>query len=360
VRRVPAIGSARDRAADQRPRGFHARRRVHPRRGARRPGLLRRLLASAPTASPAPAAWDGSWPTGSSRAIPASTSGTWTSAGSAPSTGPALTLDAHPRDLPTYYDLATRTRSARRAPAPPVAGLSAASRAGASFGEKSGWERRTGSSRTRRGRREPRPRGFAGRFWSPAIEAEHVATRERAGLFDETSFSKLEVVGPGRLGLLQRLCGNDIDKPVGSVVYTSMLNERGGHRVRLHGHAARSDAVPHRPRAPPSGPTTARFIQRHLPTDGSVSPARRDREAPAASASGARERGTSIAAATTADVSNAAFPYLTAPGDPVGPHPGRSRCGSRTWGSSAGSSTRRPSTGSSCGTRCGRRAGRTA
>jgi 4-methylaminobutanoate oxidase (formaldehyde-forming) len=47
-------------------------------------------------------------------------------------------------------------------------------------------------------------------------------------LFDETSFSKIEVQGPGALDFLQRLCANDIDKPIGSVTYTQMLNARGG------------------------------------------------------------------------------------------------------------------------------------
>jgi 4-methylaminobutanoate oxidase (formaldehyde-forming) len=55
-----------------------------------------------------------------------------------------------------------------------------------------------------------------------------VATRERAALFDETSFSKLEVSGPDALALLQRVTDNQMDRPVGAVTYTQMLNERGG------------------------------------------------------------------------------------------------------------------------------------
>ena len=58
---------------------------------------------------------------------------------------------------------------------------------------------RTGSSRTpRRGDECLRPRGWAGRLWSPAIGAEHRACREAAALFDESSFAKIEVVGRGR------------------------------------------------------------------------------------------------------------------------------------------------------------------
>ena len=68
---------------------------------------------------------------------------------------------------------------------------------------------------------------MGGEHWSTAIAAEHVATRERAGLFDETSFAKLEVSGPGACAFLQRICANDVDVPAGRVVYTQMLNRRG-------------------------------------------------------------------------------------------------------------------------------------
>jgi 4-methylaminobutanoate oxidase (formaldehyde-forming) len=53
-------------------------------------------------------------------------------------------------------------------------------------------------------------------------------TRENAGLFDETSFNKIEVRGPGALAFLNYVCANDINQPVGSVVYTECLNKRGG------------------------------------------------------------------------------------------------------------------------------------
>jgi 4-methylaminobutanoate oxidase (formaldehyde-forming) len=57
---------------------------------------------------------------------------------------------------------------------------------------------------------------------------EHLATRQQAALFDETSFSKIEVRGSGALALLQYLCDNDLDQPLGKVTYTQMLNPRGG------------------------------------------------------------------------------------------------------------------------------------
>ena len=58
--------------------------------------------------------------------------------------------------------------------------------------------------------------------------AEHVAARERAALFDESSFSKLEVTGPGAAALLARACANDVVREAGRVTYTQLLNARGG------------------------------------------------------------------------------------------------------------------------------------
>ncbi|HEY1451738.1 MAG TPA: FAD-dependent oxidoreductase [Solirubrobacteraceae bacterium] len=99
----------------------------------------------------------------------------------------------------------------------------------ASFGEKSGWERVNWyECNAADGDESLRPRGWAGMHWSPAIGAEHRATRERAGLFDESSFAKLEISGPGAAAFLERLCDNEVAREVGAISYTQMLNERGG------------------------------------------------------------------------------------------------------------------------------------
>src|SRR5436309_1793161 len=100
---------------------------------------------------------------------------------------------------------------------------------GAAFGEKSGWERANWfQSNARVGDESLRPRGWAGRLWSPAIGAEHLACRERAALFDETSFAKIDVSGAGAADFLERLCDNRVARDVGAVTYTQMLNPRGG------------------------------------------------------------------------------------------------------------------------------------
>ncbi|GGK53530.1 FAD-dependent oxidoreductase [Planomonospora parontospora subsp. parontospora] len=166
----------------------------------------------------------------------------------------------------TYYDIVypgeerTAARPLRRSPA-----WVRHAELGAAFGEKAGWERvnwfesnagdgspegdaerggtgaggadRAGSGGAGsvpgvRGR-GTRPEGWAGRIWSPAVRAECLATRDAAGLFDQTSFAKLEVSGPDALERLQRACAGELDRPVGSVVYTQLLNARGGIEADL-------------------------------------------------------------------------------------------------------------------------------
>jgi 4-methylaminobutanoate oxidase (formaldehyde-forming) len=100
---------------------------------------------------------------------------------------------------------------------------------GCALGEKSGWERPNWfDSNAADGDARLRPRGWAGRHWSPAIGAEALATRQAAALFDETSFAKIEIVGSGALAFLERLCDNRLDRPIGRITYTQMLNQRGG------------------------------------------------------------------------------------------------------------------------------------
>lgn len=56
--------------------------------------------------------------------------------------------------------------------------------------------------------------------WFPCVAREYEACRERVGLIDMTSFSKLDVKGPDAVKFLQRLCSANVDKAVGSTIYT--------------------------------------------------------------------------------------------------------------------------------------------
>jgi glycine cleavage system T protein len=107
---------------------------------------------------------------------------------------------------------------------------------GAVFGEKFGWERVNHfepGKPFRRAGADQRAWGWKKPPFFERVGQEHQATRERVTLFDLTPFSKIEVTGPGALSLLQRVADSDMDKPVGSAMYTQFLNSRGGVEADL-------------------------------------------------------------------------------------------------------------------------------
>jgi glycine cleavage system aminomethyltransferase T len=65
-------------------------------------------------------------------------------------------------------------------------------------------------------------------YWSPIAAAEHVATRTAAGLVDMSTFTKIDISGPGALAALQHVSCTEQDRPVGRATYSLMLNEKGG------------------------------------------------------------------------------------------------------------------------------------
>lgn len=100
----------------------------------------------------------------------------------------------------------------------------------AEFGSKNGWERANyfkpaGVASPEFGLDKP--------GWLPWMIEEQRATREAVALYDQTSFSKLLLQGRDALNVLQRLCANEIDVPVNKMVYTAMLNARGGFESDL-------------------------------------------------------------------------------------------------------------------------------
>ncbi len=98
--------------------------------------------------------------------------------------------------------------------------------AGACFGEKMAWERPNWFAPAGV---EPRDRySFGRQNWFEHVGAEHRACRERVALFDSSSFAKFTMTGKDAEAALGWICANAVDKPVGSVIYTQMLNARGG------------------------------------------------------------------------------------------------------------------------------------
>ena len=181
---------------------------------------------------------------------------------------------------------------------------------GACFGEKSGWERPNWFASNAVAPDGFRASGWAAKHWSPAIASEHRATRERAGLFDETSFAKIELGGPGALGFLQRLCDNDIDRPTGSVTYTQMLNQRGG--IECDFTVTRLDderffIVT----GTAFGNHDLAWMRRHQPSDGSVAIEDVTSARACLGIWGPRARDI-VQPLTRTDLSSSAFPYLSA------------------------------------------------
>ncbi len=102
---------------------------------------------------------------------------------------------------------------------------------GAVFGSKAGWERPNWFAPV--GMEALDKPSFRKPNWFEPVAAEHRAVRKAVALIDQTSFSKFELSGKGALAALQRLAVSNMDKPVGSVIYTQLCNERGGIEADL-------------------------------------------------------------------------------------------------------------------------------
>ncbi|MBI2972557.1 MAG: FAD-dependent oxidoreductase [Armatimonadetes bacterium] len=181
---------------------------------------------------------------------------------------------------------------------------------GAVFGEKAGWERpnwfKANEVSDPPG---PVPAGWIRHNWSPAIAVEHTATRESAGIFDFSSFSKFEVHGPGALRALQWLTDNDLDKPPGVVTYTQMLNARGGVECDLTITRLAPDQF-FIVTGSAFGVHDFAWIRTHLPEDGSVTARDVTNELACIGLWGPRAREI-LHEVSDDDLSNGAFPYMT-------------------------------------------------
>ena len=103
--------------------------------------------------------------------------------------------------------------------------------AGACFGESAGWERPNWYARP--GQKPEYEYAWGRQNWFANNAAEHAAVRERVGLFEQSSFAKLEVQGRDALRVLNRIATAELDVPVGRCVYTQFLNEAGGIEADL-------------------------------------------------------------------------------------------------------------------------------
>lgn len=216
----------------------------------------------------------------------------------------ARTLEAYARHYTMAWPFEENT-SARPARISPLYARLAA--AGACFGEKLGWERPNWFAPPGT---EPRDIYAYGRQnWFGRVGEEHRACREGLALFDETSFAKFELHGRDAEKALSWICANDVARPPGAVVYTQMLNRRGGIQcdltvARLAEDSyyivtgtgfATHDAVWIRRNIPPHCDARLHDVTSGWAVLGLMGPRARD----------------ALAKCTAADLSNAAFPFAT-------------------------------------------------
>ncbi|MGA0532839.1 GcvT family protein [Hansschlegelia sp. KR7-227] len=179
--------------------------------------------------------------------------------------------------------------------------------AGAVFGEKLGWERpnwfASGGEQVRDVYSFERPNWFA------AVAREHQACRERVALFDQSSFAKFLMVGRDAERALSWICANDVAKPVGSLVYTQLLNARGGIECDLTVARLSEDRFY---LVTGTGFATRDFdwISRNIPADCDAHLVDVTSSRAVLSLFGPRARDV-LAALTPDDVSNAGFPFGT-------------------------------------------------
>ncbi len=176
------------------------------------------------------------------------------------------------------------------------------------FGSRAGWERPNWFAPAGV---EPVDRPSFGRAnWFEHVAAEHRAVRERVALIDQSSFSKLEIDGPQALAALQRLAAADMDKPVGSVIYTQLCNPRGGIECDLtvtrlaenRFYAVTGSAF---------GRHDRHWIESNVRRDGSVNVRDVTSSRAVINLCGPKARDV-LADVVEEDVSNAAFPFATA------------------------------------------------
>jgi glycine cleavage system aminomethyltransferase T/glycine/D-amino acid oxidase-like deaminating enzyme len=186
---------------------------------------------------------------------------------------------------------------------------------GAAFFEAAGWERpqwyasnaplleEFGDRVTRR------TAEWECRWWSPIINAEHLAMRERAGIFDLSAFTIFDITGPNALQSVQCVALRQMDVPSGRVVYTPVLSSNGGFKSDLtimklgddHFRVVTGGAT---------GMSDKKWFRDHLPADGSAQLADQTTALTTIGLWGPRARDI-LASATRDDVSNDGFKFGT-------------------------------------------------
>ena len=178
---------------------------------------------------------------------------------------------------------------------------------GACFGSVAGWERPNWYAPE--GVEPAYEYSYGRQNWFPYTAEEHRAVRETVGLFDQTSFAKFMVQGRDAAAALQRICANDVAVPPGTVVYTAMLNHRGGIEADLTVTRIAEDGY----LIITAGATATRdfnWVKSNVPEGAHVSLTDVTSAYAVLGVMGPRSREL-LSRLTDADLSNDSFPFLT-------------------------------------------------
>ncbi len=180
-------------------------------------------------------------------------------------------------------------------------------KAGAAWGETAGWERPMFFADKAEDRVFDYSYGRPG--WFDAVGAECRATRDGVALYDQSSFAKFRVEGRDACAVLNRICANQVDVPIGKMVYTQWLNERGGIEADLTVTRLAETAY----LVVTAGGAQVRdfaWLQRHIPEEARCVATDITSGLPMLGLMGPGSRAL-LQAATGADLSNDAFPFGT-------------------------------------------------
>jgi glycine cleavage system aminomethyltransferase T/glycine/D-amino acid oxidase-like deaminating enzyme len=196
---------------------------------------------------------------------------------------------------------------------------------GAVFFETAGWERPQWYESNGKllqeyaGRIEGRPNEWDARWWSPIINAEHLAMRDRVGMVDLSAFAVFDVTGPGVLSYIQKLTVGQMDVPPGKAVYTPLLNHVGGIKSDLT--ITRMTETSFRIVTGGSqGGIDGKWFRDNLPPDGSVHLQDMTSSLCTVGVWGPRARRL-LQSVANDDVSNIGLPFSTAKQIAIGPVP---------------------------------------
>jgi glycine cleavage system aminomethyltransferase T/glycine/D-amino acid oxidase-like deaminating enzyme len=186
---------------------------------------------------------------------------------------------------------------------------------GAVFYEAAGWERpqwyesNAGLLDEFGERINRRESEWEARWWSPIINAEHLAMRDRAGYTDLTAFAIFDVTGPAALDVVQRVAMRQMDVAVGRTVYTPILWPAGGFKADLTIMRLGEDQF----RVVTGGAwgmSDLKWFADHLPLDGTAQIADRTESLSTLGLWGPRARDI-LSSVTSGDISHEGFPFAT-------------------------------------------------